>query len=116
MHTLLLTADLMTASRVDGAARQAGTELRTVDTAENAVAACTDTPAILVIVDLTIQSLDVAALVTALKALAPPPRVVAFGPHVHESALAAARTAGCDEVLSRGQFFAQINDLFASDC
>jgi len=37
--------------------------------------------------------------------------VVAFGPHVHEERLAAAREAGCDEVLSRGEFFARVNAI-----
>ena len=39
------------------------------------------------------------------------PTIVAFGPHVHEERLAAAREAGCDEVVSRGQFFAQLDAI-----
>jgi hypothetical protein len=38
-------------------------------------------------------------------------RVVAFGPHVHEERLAAARNAGCDEVVSRGEFFARLDAI-----
>ena len=38
-------------------------------------------------------------------------RVVAFGPHVHEQRLAAARDAGCDLVVSRGQFFSQLETI-----
>jgi hypothetical protein len=30
---------------------------------------------------------------------------------VHEGLLAAAQGAGCDEVLSRGQFFAQLDGI-----
>jgi hypothetical protein len=36
---------------------------------------------------------------------------IAFGPHVQESLLAAARTAGCNRILSRGQFHAQIGEI-----
>ena len=37
--------------------------------------------------------------------------VVAFGPHVHEERLAAAREAGCDVVVSRGKFFAELDAI-----
>ena len=40
-------------------------------------------------------------------------RVVAFGSHVDRELLAAAREAGCDEVLPRSQFFSRLRDLLA---
>ncbi len=40
-------------------------------------------------------------------------RIVAFGPHVHESRLAAATQAGCSPVLSRGQLTARLSDYLA---
>ena len=38
-------------------------------------------------------------------------RLVAFGPHVHKAKLAAAAAAGFGLVLSRGQFYAQMDEL-----
>jgi hypothetical protein len=46
-----------------------------------------------------------------VKAASAATRVIAFGPHVHEDRLAAARAAGCDSVLSRGQFFSQAENV-----
>jgi DNA-binding response OmpR family regulator len=113
MSLVLLSRDLVTASRVEGAAMRQHVSLRTVGSIELAVAACSEQSISLMIVDLTLASLDVARLVTELKQANPVPTIVAFGPHVHEAALAAARDAGCDEVMSRGQFFAQMDAVVA---
>lgn len=42
-----------------------------------------------------------------------PARVIAFGSHVDEDTLAAARAAGCTEVLPRSQFFRRLSELLA---
>ena len=66
----------------------------------------------LVLLDLTTASLDVHELVPRLRDRASRPiSIVAYGPHVHEESLAAAREAGCDEVLARGQFDAQLDAI-----
>jgi hypothetical protein len=44
-------------------------------------------------------------LVAAARATTPGARIVAFGPHVDDDLLAAARADGADVVLSRMQFF-----------
>jgi DNA-binding response OmpR family regulator len=69
----------------------------------------------LIILDLSVPSLNVKSLIEQVKAApANPPRIVAFGSHVHVEKLAAARDAGCDEVMSRGQFFAQLDAVVRS--
>ena len=40
-------------------------------------------------------------------------RTIGFGSHVDRELLAAARAAGCDEVLPRSKFFARIGELLA---
>jgi hypothetical protein len=61
-----------------------------------------------------LPSLDIAALVDQLKLkAASATRTIAFGPHVHEERLAAARHAGCDRVVSRRQFFSQLDTILA---
>ena len=41
-------------------------------------------------------------------------RVIAFGSHVDAELLAAARAAGCDDVLPRSRFFTSARDLLAA--
>ena len=57
--------------------------------------------ATVVLVDLGRHGGDVGAV----RAVAPDARIVAFGSHVDEVGLAAARAAGADLVLPRSQFF-----------
>ena len=43
------------------------------------------------------------------------PRTMAFGPHVHQANLDAAKTAGFDEVVSNGQFNEMLSGLFSQN-
>lgn len=111
-NVALLTGDLMVSSRVEGAAERVGAAVKSVATVNDIVTLCDQSPPRLVIVDLSTPSLDIAGLVEQTKtATETAPAILAFGPHVHESLLAAARRAGCDEVASRGQFFAQLDAI-----
>jgi DNA-binding NtrC family response regulator len=111
---VLLSGDLMGASRVEGAARRAGVDFRMVGSVEAASDLCAEQAVALLVVDLATAGLDVAALVGRLKRDAKrAPAIVAFGPHVHEAALDAANAAGCDHVLSRGQFMSQSGAIIA---
>jgi CheY-like chemotaxis protein len=102
----------MTQSRVAAATEHSGTSLQVASDGTDLVAKCAELAAPIVLLDLTLTSLDVAAVVAQLKSLPDArPVVIAFGPHVHESLLAAAEEAGCDEVLSRGQFFGQLDAM-----
>jgi CheY-like chemotaxis protein len=115
MTVVLLSGDVTVISRVEGAANQAGESVRAFASASQAVAHCDWEQAKLLIVDLaTLGDVDVnvKTLLDKLEQITSPrPRVVAFGPHVHEERLAAARESGCDEVVSRGEFFARINSI-----
>ena len=114
MAAVLLTANLMVSSRAAGAAEQLGVVLQGASSPEQAISFCRAQPMSLLLIDLELPSLDTAALVGQLRALDQPPQtIVAFGPHVQEAKLAAARAAGCDHVLSRGQWHAQIEELLA---
>jgi DNA-binding NtrC family response regulator len=114
MSVLLVSSDLMGASRIEGAARLAGVEFRMVGGVDDAAAACAAQRVKLVLVDLATPGLDVAALVERMrKRSGNVPAIIAYGPHVHEAVLDAAKTAGCDRVLSRGQFMAQADTIVA---
>jgi CheY-like chemotaxis protein len=112
MTVVLLSADLTIVSRVVGAAARCGLKLQTVGSALQAIEACRATSAHMLLVDLSTASLDIVELATSVKADSlEAPTILAFGPHVHEERLATARDAGCDRVLSRGQFLGQLDTL-----
>lgn len=109
---VLLSSDLTVLSRVEGAATRLGESVRNASGESQAVELCEAADVDIIIVDLSMPSLDVASLVMRLKAIEDfSTIVVAFGPHVHEQRLAAARDAGCDLVVSRGQFFSQLDTI-----
>ena len=115
MSVVLLSSDLSVSSAATGAAARAGATLKTAfDIATLKTHVRTDSPR-LVILDLGTPQIDPARLVPELREIADANlRVMAFGPHVHEQKLAAARAAGCDEVLTRGQFHANLDQIFRS--
>lgn len=105
---LLVSPDLMVASRIAGLAVAAGAAVDTIATLDAPPPAA---GYVVVIVDLQGQGGDAAALVArARERLAghgprpeTGPALVAFGPHVAVDRLAAARAAGADDVVSRGE-------------
>ena len=118
MAAIFLTSDLMITSTVTGAADRADVDMRVVGSADAAIKHChsgePDAPSsvTLVIVDLGLPGLRLDELVAAIESgIATRPTIVAFGPHVHALRLDAARQAGCDEVMSRGQFHAAAEDV-----
>lgn len=111
MDVVLLASDLMVVSRVQGAAAKTGISVHAVSSVAQAATLCRDKAADLLIVDLSTPSLDL-EFVPRLKAeTVCSTRIVAFGPHVHELRLAAVREAGCDLVMSRGQFFNEVDAI-----
>ena len=112
MTVVLLSSDLAVLSRVEGAATRLGQMVRSASGESQAVEFCKAEDANTLVIDLSMPSIDLASLVHQLKsAEGSKTRVVAFGPHVHEQRLAAAREAGCDLVVSRGQFFSQLESI-----
>lgn len=104
MKLLLLSNDLMIGARVDGAARQHGLTMLTVGDIPAAVDVASEDDCRVLIVDLRVPSLNVGALVSAVRDCRDSPLpIVACAPHVHEAKLSAAREAGCDAVITRGQ-------------
>ncbi|MCC7086597.1 MAG: hypothetical protein IT427_16485 [Pirellulales bacterium] len=115
MMILFLTSDLVFPSRASGIAQRLGATLVTATTIESLLAQWNGSSAsTIALIDLNSPGVDPAAVVPRLRELNDPPKsIVAFGPHVQESKLAAARAAGCDLVLARGQFNAQMDRLIA---
>jgi CheY-like chemotaxis protein len=105
MSVLFFTKDLVFSSRVFGRTQALGIGLSVLSEADQLVANASRDQVQLVLLDLSTPGLDPKQLVPQLRRLPRPPKaIIAFGPHVHEAQLAAAREAGCDEVLVRGEF------------
>jgi CheY-like chemotaxis protein len=108
---LLLSRDLFFTSKITGTARALG---RRVVVAGNSALASSMIeqwrPAV-VFVDLAAGDLVEPAALLAYRQLAPGTPFVAFGSHVDTQALAAASAAGCDPVLPRSRFTAELPDL-----
>ena len=115
MKIFAMTTDLMFGSQMSAAAAQSGSELQTFANVEMLLQSLrSETTTSWVVLDLTCPSAqkEMAELVQQIRAASASTRVLAFGPHVHESALQAAQSAGCDLVLSRGQFHRQMDEIF----
>ncbi|HEX4415748.1 MAG TPA: hypothetical protein VH107_19105, partial [Lacipirellulaceae bacterium] len=69
----------------------------------------------LVIIDLAMPGLQLDFVQRLKSKSMNGPRIVAFGPHVHKDRLAAARDVGCDVVISRGQFFSEIESILNNE-
>jgi DNA-binding response OmpR family regulator len=108
---LSVGSDLMFGSRLAAAAARAGLTVEQVGSLDAAVRRLASNDVGLVIVDLSSSALDPADAVQRLRAARDDVPILAFGPHVHEGRLAAARAAGASEVLSRGAFDAHIDDV-----
>lgn len=99
---LVLSDDLLDASRVIGDGRAAGLAVLQVRDPGALMTALKRGP-VLAVLDLHNPGLEVEALVPAIQAVGA--RVVGYGSHVDAARLKAARQAGCDEVLPRSAFF-----------
>jgi DNA-binding NarL/FixJ family response regulator len=114
MVSIYLTTDLIFLSRVQSAARSAGVELLTVASEAALRESATDNDVRQVILDLTAPGCEPAALVPAIREAAASAHIVAYAPHVMKARLAAAQAAGCDQVLTRGQFDSRLVDVLQS--
>ena len=102
---LILSDDLLDASRVIGEGRAAGLAVLQCRDAGALLTAAERGPS-LAVLDLHNPGLEVETVVPALNAIGA--RVVGYGSHVDAARLKAARKAGCDEVLPRSAFFEEL--------
>ena len=112
MSAVLLTGDLAFSSKLVAAAARRGWKLD-LAMSPAALDAHRTEGVRLVLIDLSMSAVDPATIVEKLQGWSPPPDIVAFGPHVQEARLAAAREAGCDLVVSRGHMNAQAEEILS---
>ena len=117
MNIAFVTRDLLFTSRVEGVARQQNVNLLVVTDVPQLLLQASEVRLDMVLLDRTTSGLDPAVAVSELRSHLQPPRtIIAFGPHVHERKLAAARETGCDQVLSRGEFNKHLDEFLAVGC
>jgi len=104
---LMLSGDLMFASRVRGAAEAAGYRFQlSGDLPADASSAAW------IVVDLATRSSVVPGLAQRCQAVCPQARIIAYGPHVQVERLETARASGIPTVVTRGQFDRSLSTLF----
>ena len=117
-QVIAVVDDLLFASKIRGAAAQAGAEVRFVKTAEALLeAARSAEPAAVVILDLQTSLLDPFAAAEMLKTdeRASAASVVAFFPHVQADLQRRARAAGIEHVLPRSVFNQRLLEIVGGD-
>ena len=108
---LLLSRDLIFTSKVTGTAREMGRRVMVGGTDALARSTLEQWRPKAVFVDLAAGDLARSEALMAYRTLAPDARFIAFGSHVDVDALDRARDAGCDPVLPRSKFTAELPDL-----
>jgi DNA-binding response OmpR family regulator len=108
---LFVSDDVFFWARVQGTAKTLGRDIRRIGDEASMEAAFREGGVARVIVDLGVRSVDALAWARRWKAVSPAPRLLAFGSHVDEAGLAAARDAGFDEVMPNSKFNRSIAEL-----
>jgi CheY-like chemotaxis protein len=109
---ILLSRDLIFTSKVTGTARALGYRMLVAGNVELAATMIAQWRPCVVFVDLGAGELVSPEALLHYQSLAGPgTHFVAFGSHVDTQALATARAAGCDPVLPRSKFAAELPEL-----
>ncbi|WP_152050410.1 response regulator [Tautonia marina] len=108
---ILLCQDLIFTSKITGTARELGYRVLLAGTAPLAESMLQQWEPRVVFVDLSHPHFAQSEVLLAYRNLAPEARFIAFGSHVDVQALSAARDVGCDPVLPRSKFTAELPAL-----
>jgi PleD family two-component response regulator len=113
---LVAVDDLLFSSKIRATAKQAAVPLTFARTPEEVVSRARELKPSLIIFDLDSAKIDPVATIRALKqdASLASIRTLGFVSHVHTDVIAAARTAGADDVMARSSFAAQLADILSA--
>lgn len=107
---LFVSDDVFFWARVQGAAKLLGRDILRVGDDAAMEAAFQAGGISRVIVDLGSRSVNALNWAARWKTSPAPPQLIAFGSHVNEAALSAARDAGFDHVMPNSRFNRQLNE------
>lgn len=108
---LLLSRDLIFTTKVIGTAQALGLKVVSAGNAALVSAMLAKWRPTAVFVDLAAGELVTPSELMAHRATCPGTTFIAFGSHVDADALQAARDAGCEEVMPRSRFSAELPEL-----
>ena len=114
MRALGLVRDLFFRTKIDASAEALKVEVVYASTLEAARARCAEVVPAVVFADLSDQNFPGRETAAAMRQIAPAAKLIGFASHVDLKALAAAREAGFDLVLSRQEFSARLPELLKS--
>lgn len=114
MQVVGLVRDLFFRSKIDAVAGSLGIEVEYTSTLELFLDRITHHAPRLIFVDLSEARFDADAIAQVARSRAPEARLVGFASHVDLRALAGAREAGFERVLSRQEFTAKLASLLES--
>ena len=107
---VMLTGDLMFASRVKAAAEQAGLTYRMgANLPEDHASKIR-----FVILDLSTRGKLITEIAEQCQARCPQAKLIAYGPHVHVEKIQLAKQSGIPTVMTNGQFNGQLATMFTS--
>jgi CheY-like chemotaxis protein len=107
---IALPADLIFGARIRAAAESVGATVIIAKNPDDVLAKAAGQATRLIILDLDRRGLNIAELITKLKATSAAP-ILAYVSHVREDAIREAKQAGADKVIARGAFANQLPDL-----
>ncbi len=110
---VFVSDDVFFWARVQGVAKSLGHDAVRVSDEASMDAAFRAGGVTRVIADLGSRSVDVLLWAARWRGFKPAPRLVAFGSHVDEAALAAAREAGFDLVMPNSRFSRSLAELLS---
>lgn len=108
---LLLSRDLIFATKITGTAHELGRRVLWADSPAKAAQMIEQSRPRVIFVDLSAGDLVRPDALLDYKRLAPAAPFVAFAPHIDTAAMASAAEAGCDPVLPRSRFVVRLPEL-----
>ena len=116
MPVLAAVDDFLFRSKIRAVARHVGVDVLFAQTPADILAQAKALKPKLVILDLNSARAEPVATIAALKEDAETAsiRTIGFASHIHVDLIAAARTAGADQVLPRSQFAGNLADILLS--
>ncbi|WP_169980952.1 response regulator [Tautonia rosea] len=108
---ILLCQDLIFTSKITGTARELGYRVLVAGTDPLAQSMLEQWRPKVVLVDLSHPHFAKPDVLLAYRKIVPTARFLAFGSHVDVKSLSAARDVGCDPVLPRSKFTAELPEL-----